>query len=37
VATAPAEGDFPTGPPRNFGGNLDVKDIAAGSTVYLPV
>ena len=37
VATAPAEGDFPTGPPRNFGGNMDVKDIAAGSTVYLPV
>jgi acetamidase/formamidase len=37
MATAPAEGDFPTGPPRNFGGNMDVKDIAAGSIVYLPV
>lgn len=24
-------------PPGSFGGNLDVKDLAAGSTLYLPV
>jgi acetamidase/formamidase len=37
VATAPAAGEFVTGPPQNFGGNMDVKDVRAGSTVYLPV
>ncbi len=38
MATAPAEGDFTTtGPPRHFGGNMDVKDIGKGVTVYLPV
>jgi acetamidase/formamidase len=26
-----------TRPPGIFGGNLDVKDLAAGSTLYLPV
>lgn len=38
AGTAPAEGDFSTtGPPWNFGGNMDVRDIAAGSKLYLPV
>ncbi len=37
IATAPAEGDYPTGPPREFGGNMDVKDVCKGHTVYLPV
>jgi acetamidase/formamidase len=30
-------GDFPTLPPRNWGGNLDVKQLVAGSRLYLPV
>ena len=38
VGTAPAEGDYTTtGAPRHFGGNMDIKDIAAGARVYLPV
>jgi acetamidase/formamidase len=38
VGTAPMQGDFTvTGPPRRFGGNMDVKDVAAGSRVFLPV
>lgn len=38
VGTAPAKGDFTTtGAPRFFGGNMDIRDIAAGSRVYLPV
>lgn len=37
MGTAPPEGDFPTGPPRSFGGNMDVKDVAKGNTLYLPV
>lgn len=38
VGTAPAQGEFTvTGPPRCFGGNMDVKSVAPGSTVYLPV
>jgi acetamidase/formamidase len=38
IGTAPAEGDFTTtGPPRYFGGNMDVHDIRTGSRVYLPV
>ena len=30
-------GPHPTGPPRDVGGNLDVKHLTAGSSVYLPV
>jgi acetamidase/formamidase len=30
-------GEFRTRPPGNFGGNLDVRDLIAGSTLYLPV
>jgi acetamidase/formamidase len=38
AGTAPAEGDYSTtGPPWNFGGNMDVRDVAAGSRLYLPV
>ena len=38
VGVAPAEpGEHPTGPPRHVGGNMDVKHLTAGSTVYLPV
>jgi len=38
VGVAPAaDGDHSTGPPRRVGGNLDVKHLTEGSTVYLPV
>jgi acetamidase/formamidase len=40
MATCPAssEGEFrKSGPPGNFGGNLDCKELCAGSTLYLPV
>lgn len=38
VGLAPGEpGEHPTGPPRRVGGNLDVKHLTAGSSVYLPV
>lgn len=31
------EGSFRTRPPGSFGGNLDVRELCAGSTLYLPV
>ncbi|SDQ91562.1 acetamidase/formamidase family protein [Natronobacterium texcoconense] len=38
VGVAPAEeGDHDTQPPRSVGGNLDIKQLTAGSTLYLPV
>jgi acetamidase/formamidase len=38
LGVAPAElGPHSTTPPRRVGGNLDVKHLAAGSTLYLPV
>jgi acetamidase/formamidase len=38
VGTAPKQGDFTvTGPPRCFGGNMDVKDVGVGSRIFLPV
>jgi acetamidase/formamidase len=38
MGVAPAEpGEFRTRPPGNFGGNIDVRDLVAGSTLYLPV
>ena len=37
IGTAPAEGVFKTGPPREFGGNMDVKHLGKGATVHLPV
>ncbi|MBI4185377.1 MAG: acetamidase/formamidase family protein [Proteobacteria bacterium] len=37
VAPPPAYGRIPSGPPREHGGNLDNKELLAGSTLYLPV
>jgi acetamidase/formamidase len=38
VGVAPAgAGEHSTAPPRDVGGNLDVKHLTAGATVYLPV
>jgi acetamidase/formamidase len=38
MGVAPAEaGQFKTRPPGRFGGNLDVRELSAGSTLYLPV
>jgi acetamidase/formamidase len=38
MGVAPAEpGEFRTRPPGVFGGNMDVRELSAGSTLYLPV
>lgn len=40
MATCPADSEGPTrksGPPGAFGGNLDCKELVAGTTLYLPV
>ncbi len=38
MGVAPAEpGDFRTRPPGIFGGNMDVRELSAGATLYLPV
>src|ERR1700732_2601716 len=38
MGVAPAEtGEFRTRPPGIFGGNMDVRDLYSGSTLYLPV
>ncbi len=38
LGVAPLEpGSHSTTPPRNVGGNLDVKHLTAGSTLYLPI
>lgn len=38
VAVAPAEaGKFDTAQPGKFGGNLDLREMTEGSTLYLPV
>ncbi len=31
------DGEFVTRPPGTFGGNMDVRDLCAGATLYLPV
>ena len=31
------DGQFRTRPPGTFGGNLDVRELCAGSTLYLPI
>jgi acetamidase/formamidase len=31
------QGIHSTGPPRRFGGNIDCKELVAGTTLYLPV
>lgn len=33
----PEPGRHPTFPPRRYGGNLDCKELVAGSTLYLPI
>jgi acetamidase/formamidase len=38
MGVAPAEdGDFRTRPPGRFGGNMDVRELSRGATLYLPV
>jgi acetamidase/formamidase len=38
IGVAPAEAGFHSVvPPRRVGGNLDIRDLSAGSTLYLPV
>jgi acetamidase/formamidase len=37
VAPPPSMGRVSSGPPGIFGGNLDNRDLGAGSTLYLPV
>jgi len=38
MGLAPAEpGDHPTGPPTATGGNLDIRHLTKGTTLYLPV
>ncbi len=38
VGVAPAEpGEHSTIPPRRVGGNVDIKHLTAGSTLYLPI
>jgi len=38
MGVAPAEdGEFRTRPPGHFGGNMDVRDLSQGATLYLPV
>jgi acetamidase/formamidase len=38
VAVARKEpGDYSSAPPGNFGGNLDLRDMVVGTSIYLPV
>ena len=37
VAPPPSMGRVSSGPPNIFGGNMDNKDLVAGTTLYLPV
>jgi acetamidase/formamidase len=38
MGVAPGEtGEFKTRPPGVFGGNMDVRELSAGATLYLPV
>jgi len=38
MGVAPAEdGEFRTRPPGVFGGNMDVRELSSGATLYLPV
>ena len=40
MGTCPADSEGPTrksGPPGTFGGNLDCKELVAGSTLFLPI
>jgi acetamidase/formamidase len=33
----PEPGRHPTGPPRRWGGNIDCKELVAGTTLFLPI
>ncbi|HKT45267.1 MAG TPA: acetamidase/formamidase family protein [Gaiellaceae bacterium] len=33
----PDPGEHSTGPPRRWGGNIDCKELVAGTTLYLPI
>ena len=33
----PEPGEHPTTPPRRWGGNIDCKELVAGTTLYLPI
>ena len=33
----PEAGRHPTGPPRTYGGNIDCKELVAGTTLFLPI
>jgi len=37
IGVAPRDGTYPTGTAHRHGGNMDTKEIVAGTTVYLPV
>jgi acetamidase/formamidase len=38
IGVAPAaDGEYPMVPPDDWGGNLDIKHLTAGTTLYLPV
>ena len=37
IGVAPREGHFPNMLCGTYGGNMDVKDVCAGATIYLPV
>jgi acetamidase/formamidase len=38
MGVAPAQaGEFRTRPPGTFGGNMDVRELSSGATLYLPV
>lgn len=37
IGTAPENDSIPTGTPHLHGGNMDCKEICAGTTLYLPV
>ncbi|QFP77333.1 acetamidase/formamidase family protein [Deinococcus sp. AJ005] len=38
IGVAPAaDGPHPTAPPRQVGGNMDIRQLVAGSTLFLPV
>lgn len=37
AAVPPSQEPLPVGPPGTFGGNLDCRDLVAGSRVFLPV
>lgn len=37
MGVAPAGDPSKTGPPREFGGNMDVRHLTKGSTLYLPI